>query len=537
MPADVNPVKADTIFINANIVTMDDAESRFRALAVRNGRIIALGMGGNDSDDESILSLATAATEIIDVKGKTLLPGFIDSHVHFTQTGLGAVGYSVYDQTGKSAVLAVVAGAVAETPPGQPILVHGLAIGDLDAEIGKADLDAISTEHPIMIGDVGAHACVLNSKALALLQPDLDSAATTGDKGIGSTGVLTGPANTRARYRFYNYAVSDSQRIAALQRASQMALETGITTVHALEGGNPSDGRGWLPERDVEILLQVGDQLPIHVVVYCQSTDVERVASLGLPRIGGCIWVDGAYDEFTAALLEPYCNCQHSKGSLYFSDQELNAFVLKAHRAGMQISMHAIGDAAIEQLLNAYENALREYPREDHRHRIEHFSLPTTQHIERAARLGVAVGMQPNFALMPQAPADTPEQGGGGLVDYLGEERYRRRHPYRSIVDSGVLVAGGSDADPKPMGPLIGIHALVNHPDEQRRLSVYEALKLYTSNGAKIAFEEQNKGTLSVGKLADLIILDEDPFTVQPSQIMNIPVSAVFVEGRRVYDA
>jgi predicted amidohydrolase YtcJ len=253
---------------------------------------------------------------------------------------------------------------------------------------------------------------------------------------------------------------------------------------------------------------------------------------LGLPRIGGCLLVDGAYAEHTAALLEPYTDDSSTKGVLYFSDEELNDFVGRGHRAGLQISMHAIGDAAIEQLLNAYEQALAADPRSDHRHRIEHFSLPTPEHIERAAHLGVALGMQPIFASMPEG-----DEVGSRLpgLEFLGPERYARRHPYRAIVDAGILVAGGSDSEQRPESPMAGIHAVVNHPDEERRLTVMEALSLFTTNAARIAFEEDEKGSIEPGKLADLVILGGNPLTADPRTLGDIPVRMTIVGGEIAY--
>jgi predicted amidohydrolase YtcJ len=195
--------------------------------------------------------------------------------------------------------------------------------------------------------------------------------------------------------------------------------------------------------------------------------------------------------------------------------------------------MHAIGDAAIEQLLSAYEQALRDTPRSDHRHRIEHFSLPTPEHIERASRLGVALGMQPIFAAMPEG-GEVEYQVAG--LEFLGPERYQRRHPYRKIVDAGILVGGGSDSDAKPMGPLAGIHAVVNHPDEERRLTVMEALSLFTTNAARIGFEEEEKGSIEPGKLADLVVLGADPLEVDPRTLRDIPVGMTIVGGEIVYD-
>ncbi|NKF23569.1 amidohydrolase [Solimonas marina] len=522
-------MQADLILRGATVVTMATDETGAGAplaIAILDGRIAAVVPEGEAQ------RWIGDATRVVDVSGKTIVPGFIDSHVHFTQTGLGSLGPQVYDVTRRAQVLETVAAAHAMMADGEPMLVHGLAIADLDAPITMADLDRIAPRRAVMIGDVGAHGCIVSSAAWAMLE--LGALDGIGRDAQGRPdGVLTAKANTWARYQYYNRAISDARRAQALQRASQMAAEVGITTVHALEGGSP-DGRGWLPERDVAVLLAEQATLPVRTVVYFQSTDVQKALDWQLPRIGGCIWVDGAYGEFTAALLEPYCNCAGCTGSLYFSDDELYAFVDRAHRAGLQISMHAIGDAAIEQLLNAYERALTETPRADHRHRIEHFSLPTEAHIARAARLGVAVGMQPNFAMVPD-PLPQPDDEPAGLVAYLGYERYQRRHPYRRIVDAGVLVAGGSDADPMPMGPLIGMQRLAAHPEAARRLSAREALALYTVNGARIAFEEHLKGSIEPGKYADLVVLADNPLLADPSTLASIAVEQTIVNGRVVH--
>lgn len=514
----------DTLLRGGRVITMTDPRSLGEplAVAIRNGRIEALL-------PEAIAPLAIGpGTRVIDLGGKTVVPGFVDSHVHFTQTGLGNLGPSVYDIIERARVLEVVADAATRAPAGEAILVHGAGLASLDARLTRAELDAIDSNRPIMVVEVGAHACVLNTKAMAVVALPADT------PGLSSDGVYKAQANTRARYRYYMNVVSDEARVLAQHRAAHMAAEVGITTVHALDGGTLEDGRGWLPQRDVEILLQQQSQLPIHTVIYFQSTDVDRAIGWSLPRIGGCVWVDGDYDEHTAALKSPYADCQDCSGSLYFSDRELDTFVGRAHAAGLQISMHAIGDAAIEQLLNAYERALTKMPRADHRHRIEHFSLPTQENIRKAADLGVALGMQPNFARVT-GPLPQRSDPPAGLVAYLGYERWQRRHPYRQILDAGLLVAGGSDADPRPMGPLIGIQAVAGHPQPERRLTAFEALQLYTSNGARIAFQEKDRGTIEPGKLADLTVLAENPLTCDAGRIADIPVDMTLVRGRPVF--
>ena len=509
-------MSVETILTNARVLTMrDEGEQRSpQAIAMDAGRIFALG------SVTELAPLADSGTRVLDLGGRTVLPGFIDSHVHFTQTGLGSLGPHVYGLRTRAAVLESIAAAVHAAGPDVPLLVHGCSFTDLDTPVSRADLDRIAPAAPLMLGDVGAHACVVNSAAGRLIGLEL---LPTADE------PLRGSANTQARYQFYSQVIDDDMRRRALQRASQMALEVGITTVHALEGGS-ADGRGWLPQRDVEILLREQSGLPCRTVVYFQSTDVAQTQLWQLPRIGGCLWVDGSYFEHTAALLEPYADHVGGCGCLYFSQSDLDAFVLRAHCAGMQLSLHAIGDAAIEQVINAYERALKRAPRRDHRHRIEHFSLPTPTQIDRVAELGIAVAMQPNFAQHPLRDA-AGERLPAPLEALLGEERYRRRHPYRRILDAGVLVAGGSDADPKPMGPLIGVEMLASHPEQQRRLSVLEALTLYTVNGAKIAFEEADKGTIAPGKLADLVVLNRDPLLEPPASLSQISVDLTVVAG------
>jgi predicted amidohydrolase YtcJ len=522
-------VGVDTVIKNAHVLTMESKPESApgpcpQALAIDGGRVRAVG------SNEHIGTFADANTRVLDLSGKTVLPGFIDCHVHFTQTGLGSLGPQVYGMTSRDSVLGIVADAVGKAASDEPLLVHGCSFHDLDFQLSLRDLDRLAPDNPLVVADLGAHACAFNSRAWDLLGVPPDMAGIDLDTQGRPNGLLKGAANTQARYNYYSRVVDDATRVAALKRASQMALAVGITTVHALDGGSPG-GRGWLPQRDVEVLIREQDTLPIRTVVYFQSTQVEVARNLGLPRIGGCVWVDGTWFEHTAGLLEPYsdqpCNC----GYLYFDQSELDGFVWDAHRAGLQVSMHAIGDAAIGQLLLALERALEKEPRPDHRHRIEHLSLPTESQIERMARLGVIASMQPNFALHPRLDA-SGHRTGEGLESLLGTARFERRHPYRRLLDAGILVAAGSDSDPAPMGPLIGVQLLATHPEAVRHLSAFEALKLYTVNAARAAFEEQDKGTIAAGKLADLVVLAADPLTSPAGALWDIPVELALVGGQ-----
>jgi predicted amidohydrolase YtcJ len=305
-----------------------------------------------------------------------------------------------------------------------------------------------------------------------------------------------------------------------LARAVEKALSVGLTTVHALEGGAAGE------DEAVSEFLEAVPGFPLRFVLYYQTMDVDKVMALGLPRIGGCILLDGDVGPRTAALSQPYVDDPNCYGTLYHTQSEIDSFVLRAHRAGLQVAMHAVGDAAVEQALNAYEAALGAYPRDDHRHRIEHCEIIREPQVQRAQRLGVALAIQPPFNHYWPHTEFFPS---------VGQDRAMKADPVRMLMRPGLLVAGGSDSTVTPLGPLIGVHAAVNHSNPAERVSVQEGLELYTINAARIAFEERDKGSLEVGKLGDFVVLGEDPFEVDPARIKDIPIEWTFIGGKAVY--
>lgn len=309
----------------------------------------------------------------------------------------------------------------------------------------------------------------------------------------------------------------------ALKIASGRIAERGVTTVHALDGGprNPDA---------TPFLFRVKNDLPIKIIQYHQSREIQEAVDLGLPRIGGCICADGAFESHTAALFEPYADEPDNYGALTFTQEEMSDFVLKAHNKGLQIAVHCEADRAIEQVLYAYERALRHSPRKDSRHRIEHFEIPTESQVERAGRAGILAGMQPAFL-----PAFFFRGGVERYESFLGRSRLKRIHPYRSMLSQGILMAGGSDSPVTKIDPLAGIEAAVNHPHREERLSVPEALRLFTTNGARFAFEEDQKGSIEPGKAADLVILSEDPCIVDSEKIAKISIEMTLVNGKVVF--
>ena len=310
------------------------------------------------------------------------------------------------------------------------------------------------------------------------------------------------------------------EKIGFLQRAARMAMAQGITTVHALDGGDLGPG-------DTRVIWRHRDRLPVRVVCYNQSMDLREVEELGLPRVGGCICSDGAFEAHTAALFEPYADQPDNYGTLTFPQEVMDAFILAAHRSGRQVAIHCESERSIEQVLWAMEKALRAFPRDDHRHRIEHLELPTENQIRRMAAAGIMAAMQPAFI-----PAFI---GAADMAQYevlLGRARLRRVHPYRTILDAGIPICGGSDSPVTPYDPLAGIQAAVLHPNPAQRVNLTEALRMFTTAAAWSAFEEDAKGSIEVGKLADLVVLAEDPYKVPAKAIADIAVLGVCVGGR-----
>jgi predicted amidohydrolase YtcJ len=255
--------------------------------------------------------------------------------------------------------------------------------------------------------------------------------------------------------------------------------------------------------------------------------EIEESLDLGLPQIGGCICADGAFESHTAALFEPYADEPDNYGTLTYTQQEMSDFILRANQAGLQIAIHCEGDRAIEQVLYAYEGALRRFPRKDHRHRIEHFEVPTENQIERAARHGILAAMQPAFL-----PAFFFRDGVERYEAFLGRPRLRMIHPYRTMLSHGIVLAGGSDSPVTRIDPLSGIEAAATHPHSEERLQVTDAIKMFTVNGARFGFEEDQKGSIETGKAADLVVLSEDPCLVPPERIGKISVEMTLVDGK-----
>lgn len=508
---------ADIILRGGKIITMDPSLPEASALAVKNGRILAVGR------EDEVIRLKGRNTQMIDLQNQLALPGFIDCHVHLTATGLDMMRLDLSLCKNIAGFKKILVDKLKGIKPGQWVL--GTGYNELDLEEKRLpamkELDVLAPENPVWLSRVCGHSSLVNSKAMGLLNITANmQGAEAGETGE-LTGILRADANSRAR-QIINGAIDYETRKEALYLACNKMLAVGLTTVHALEGGS------LFSEEDVDLLVEEIDQLPLHVKLFHQTTDVSMVVKRGLKQIGGCLLIDGSIGARTAALLEPYADAAGERGTLYFDDKKLQDFVLEAHSRGLQITVHAIGDAAIEQILTAYEKALVKMPRADHRHRIEHYSIPTPTQIQRCVKAGVIMSIQPSWAL----PGPLVEKTGPAR---LGPDRLQRLYPVATLLKAGGRICGGSDSPIASVGPLKGIDGAVNHFLKKERISRADAVSMFTKDAAWAVFEEKERGQLSPGYMADIVILDQDIMTVPAENLAGITVNMTIAGGRIGY--
>ena len=510
------------VIINGQINTMNPRQPFASALAIRDGRIICVGT------DEEIKKVMPPDAEVIDAGGNSVFPGFIDTHVHFMMTGQDAAAVQLGKAKTRGEFMRLLTEKEKELKPGMWLQGTGYDETQFPEKTlpPVEELDRAFPDRPVFVGRMDAHQVYLNTAAFkALGLSAAEHGVVTDDRGK-FTGVIKDPANGLARTIMSDKLITDEMRREYLHIASQEALKKGTTSLCALEGGTLCN------EKDVPVYLKYKDELPVHTYLLHQVMDVDKVIAEGQRSIGGCIVLDGSMGSRTAAMFEDYADMPGCRGELYYTQKEVDDFVMEAHSKGLQISMHCIGDLAIEVLLQAYEKALAKYPRADHRHRFEHFGVPTPDQIERARRLGCCLAVQPAYVF-----SDSAEKMHRAR---LGAERQKRACMLRTLLDKGFVLGGGSDASVTPISPFRGIAAAMNHYNPAERISLYEALKMFTIDAARLTFQENEKGTLEVGKLGDVAIIEGDIRTMDTSDkdaFDNIRFLYTIVKGEIKYRA
>ena len=400
--------------------------------------------------------------------------------------------------------------ARAATSDDEVLLAHGLDESKMGE--GRAptteELDSAIPGRPIFINDRGLHYVVCSSACLAFLGID-PASNETGRFDEASAGEVRAALGSR---------MTIEQRRNFLRGAATHMAEQGFTSVHAIEGGTLSD------DRDIPILLGESSSLPISVCLYWNTTETAAVEEAGLSRMGGDIFVDGSLGARTALLSRPYADDPSTSGRQFLTEDEMAGLIQDAEKRGIQISFHAIGDRAIEIALAAFSAAAAG---SDLRHRIEHFGLAGPEQIDRAHALGLIISTQPSFAYLRGGPGSVYERR-------LGADRAARAYGLRALAESGVAVAAGTDAPVTPPDPLLGIAACAGHPTESERIDVETGLDWFTRGGAYAGGEEAERGLLEPGMIADLVLLDGDLHSIEPTEAGELGIELTVSRGRIV---
>ncbi|MDR3294566.1 MAG: amidohydrolase family protein, partial [Clostridiales Family XIII bacterium] len=303
------------------------------------------------------------------------------------------------------------------------------------------------------------------------------------------------------------------------------AAAKGVTTMHGLFGLLVRD------DRDMDLIMKRKDELPIEMVVFYQTWDVDKAHAMGLPRVGGCLTLDGASFEYTMANFTPYKSAPALRGVLYHNDDEVYQVVKKAHLYNMQCTMHALGERAIDQLLYTYRRVFMEQGKKDLRHRIEHFSYPTQDQIEMAAELGLILSMQPGFTYYW-------DRAEGGEFEYMfGRAGADRWDPFNRVVAAGNIVCAGSDCPVTPVEPLVDIATVAHGHNPVRNASLDDAIRMVTINGAYAAGIEAQKGSIEIGKDADFTVIDRNPYEhAEKREIYGMEALLTIRRGRITYE-
>lgn len=502
-------------FINANVIPMVERE-RYSAVLAVDGKIAALG-----NDEEITEAAKKAGAEIIDLKGMTVLPGFHDCHVHLTITGFDAAGINMYDAPDIKTVLDRLDEADRTWPEGR--WLYGKRIDEgLLAEKRPPTMEELNRfDRPVFISDRGGHYVLVNRKAYDALGVDDDMRGVRKGPDGRPNGRLQDEANKFARE---NYPHTDQEILDAMLWTAREALTKGITTIHAQEGQSKNDPA-------VPLIMEHLDEFPVDLEIwwlYMPDDDDPIAKKNGI--LGGDILFDGSIGSRTAAFFEPYCDGDGGAGYLNYTQERANDFAEAAVVRDLGVSYHAIGEKAIWTILNAYERALELHPekKETARLRMEHMGWPTEEDMARAAEMGVRISTQPAFTFLRGGPTSI-------YRSRLGEAREKRGYPLRRMLDYGLIIGGGSDSDMTPMDVMLGIHSAVNQPYPENSVTPYEAVRMYTSDGAKCGWEDDFKGMLKPGYQADMVVLGEDPMNCDPSILKDIPVMMTVRKGEVVW--
>lgn len=512
---------AEMALINGKIYTVDDANPWAEAVAVRDGKIIAIG---SNSDIQRYLD---PQTHVLDVEGKLVIPGLIDSHCHFASGGRSLRELNVSRILTIEALQERLAEKVREVEEGTPIFgVGSFPNTTLFPGLGwptKEILDEVSPDNPVVINRGGGHAIWVNSRALEISGITAETEVPYGgeivkDPGTGEpTGILKEAAMSLLRVSRPYTPRED------IERALEYAARIGITGICTSSNQRELEIFQQLAEEG-KLTLRVYAWLPVGSMNYCIEEGIRQGQGNDMVRIGFLkVFLDGTIGVRSALMFEPFTEEPGNTGLAQYEEEEFYALVEKAHQNGLQIGVHAIGDRAVHWVLNGVERAQEKHGKKDLRHRVEHNTVNIMDDIPRFAELGVIASMQPNIT------------GGQPYRETrLGKERAHRVDMWRTLLENGAILCWGTDWPVSDLNPIQNLIQIVTRYPEQR-LTMAEAIRYYTYGPAYASFQEEIKGTLEVGKLADMVVFSKDLLSVWPYELMSTEVLYTIVGGNVVY--
>lgn len=529
--ADLNT--ADLVVVNGTVLTQDDTLPSAEALAVKGGRFVAVG-----SNDEISTLVAQGRTEVIDAAGMTVLPGFIDAHSHPSSAGLSELKNVNTNLGSITRIQRALRERASRTPPGEWIV--GFMYDDTKQQEGRPlnrrDLDEAIPDHPVMVNHRGGHTSVLNSMAFRLAGISEETPDPPGGRFERENGELTGLVAERGQRPFQRLIPNEStrqERQEGVALISRKMAAVGLTSVH-----QAGTSRGHFTAYQDAFLA---GELNFRMTAMASGNSYSGLRAAGIRtgmgdewlRIGATkYYVDGSASERTMRMSTPYEGRPDDYGILVTTQEELDEFVEDAHRAGWQIAIHANGDVAIDMVLQSYEKAMEAMPRPDPRHRIEHCTLVNPGLLARIKAIGAI-----------PAPFYTYAHYHGEKWIAYGEARLEWMFAHKSFLDYEIPVLPASDHPPGPFEPLMALQSMVTRKDysgrvwgPSQRITLDQALKICTVNGAYASFEENEKGTITPGKLGDFVILAQDPHDVDPDALKEIPVVRTVMGGRTVFE-
>jgi predicted amidohydrolase YtcJ len=531
------------LLVNGNIYTVDESEPRAEAVVVTDGRISFVGRSAEAR------RIAPADATVIDLEGRTVVPGLTDAHAHLEDIGLRELAFDLEGTSSVADLKARLQQRVAHTKPGEWITGRGWIESRWKPPVfpSRVDLDAVVADRPVILERADGHAVIVNSLALKLAGIDRNSPDPSGGEILkdANTGEPTGMLIDNATKLVENLVppLTDAERTRALEVGAERSIRVGWTQLQ-IAGNSLAE-----VDRLCALFRQGRIKLRIYDAIDGPGADADQLIATGA-RLSPCgdrltvrgikLYIDGALGSRGAALLQPYADSPSSSGLLVNREDELLALLTAALRRGIQIETHAIGDRGNRIMLDLYEKSFATVPVSERavaepRWRIEHAQVLNAADIPRFAKLGVIASMQPSHAISDLLFAPSR----------LGPERLAGAYAWRSVLDAGAVIAGGSDAPVERGEPMIEFYAAVARRTLQgfadanwhleQRVTRAEALKMFTIAPAFAAFEEKERGSITVGKLGDFAVLSADIMQIPEAEILKTEVAMTIIGGEVVY--